>query len=108
MTSENRPKANLINDVDTLIHEPARYNIAALLYVLENADFVFVQRQTGLTPGNLSAHIRKLAAAGYVKVDKSFVGNFPRTTLTLTKEGRLGFEAYRKNMKRVLDNLPEK
>jgi len=108
MTSDETPRANLLNDVDWVIHEPARYNITALLYVLESADFVFVQRQTGLTPGNLSAHVRKLAAAGYVKIDKSFANNFPRTNLTLTAEGRRGFEKYRDNMKRVLDNLPEK
>ena len=107
MASEGKNKANLLSDVDPVVHEPSRYNIAALLYVLESADFVFVQRQTGLTPGNLSAHIRKLADAGYVKIDKGFAGNFPRTNLTLTAEGRRAFEKYRENMKRVLDNLPE-
>ena len=108
MTSDDDARVNLINDVDWVIHEPSRYNITALLYVLESADFVFVQRQTGMTPGNLSAHVRKLVQAGYVKVDKGFANNFPRTTLSLTDEGRLGFETYRKNMKQVLDNLPEK
>lgn len=108
MTSDEKAQPNLLNDVDWLLHEPARYNISALLYVLESADFVFVERQTGLTPGNLSAHIRKLAAAGYVKVDKSFAGSFPRTNLTLTPEGRRSFEKYRENMRLVLDNLPEK
>ena len=37
-------------DIDRLIHEPARYNIMALLYVVERADFLFVQNQTRLTP----------------------------------------------------------
>ncbi|UCG63323.1 MAG: transcriptional regulator [Candidatus Zixiibacteriota bacterium] len=80
----------------------------ALLYVLQSADFVFVQKQTGLTPGNLSAHIRKLAAAGYLKVEKGFAGNFPRTDLTLTAEGRSNFETYRQKMIGALGSLTKK
>jgi hypothetical protein len=45
---------NPFTDIDTLIHEPARLNIIAQLYVLESADFLFLMRQTGLTFGNLS------------------------------------------------------
>lgn len=104
----DRYRPNLIDGVDPLIHEPARYNIMALLYVLRSADFVFVQKQTGLTPGNLSAHIRKLAAAGYLKVEKGFAGSFPRTDLTLTARGRSNFEKYRQKMIGALGSLPKK
>jgi DNA-binding MarR family transcriptional regulator len=94
--------------IDKLIHEPSRYVLMAYLYVVEVADFLFLLRQTGLTWGNLSAHLGKLEAAGYVAIQKEFLGKKPHTTVRLTDEGRNAFEEYRGNMKRVLEKLPTK
>ena len=58
-------------DIDRVIHEPARLMILAYLYVVESADFLFLMRQTGLTGGNLSSHLSKLEAAGYVDIKDS-------------------------------------
>jgi DNA-binding MarR family transcriptional regulator len=95
-----------ITKIDRLIHEPSRYMLMAYLYVVEVADFLFLLRQTGMTWGNLSAHLSKLEAAGYVVIEKEFLGKKPHTTIRLTDEGRNAFEEYREKMKRVLDNLP--
>jgi DNA-binding MarR family transcriptional regulator len=92
--------------IDRLIHEPSRYMIMAYLYVVESADFLFLVRQTGLTWGNLSVHLSKLEAAGYVSIEKEFLGKKPHTTVRLTSEGRTAFDEYRKNMKQTLENLP--
>jgi len=93
--------------IDRLVHEPARYLIMAYLYVVESADFLFLERQTGLTKGNLSSHLSKLETAGYVQILKEFVDKKPHTMLALTMAGRKAFEAYRQNMKRMLNGLPE-
>ena len=95
-----------VTKIDKLIHEPARYMLMAYLYVVEVADFLFLVRQTGMTWGNLSAHLSKLEAACYVVIEKEFLGKKPHTTIRLTSQGRNAFEEYRGNMKRVLDNLP--
>ena len=94
-------------DINKLIHEPARLMIMAYLYVVESADFIFLVRQTGLTWGNLSAHLSKLEAAGYVAIEKEFVNKKPHTMLHLTNEGRTAFKAYRQSMKQVFEGLPE-
>ena len=78
-------KSNL-QSVDKLIHEPARLNIMAHLYVIESADFLFIMRQTGLTFGNLSAHMSKLEDAGYLTIIKEFIGKKPHTMLKLTEK----------------------
>lgn len=96
-----------IVDIDRLIHEPARLMILAILYVVESADFLFLMRQTGLTWGNLSSHLSKLEEAGYVEIEKEFVGKKPHTMLHLTDEGRRSFRDYRQRMKQVLDELPD-
>ena len=92
--------------IDRIIHEPSRYMILAYLYVVESADFLFLVRQTGLTWGNLSVHLSKLEAVGYVSIQKEFLGKKPHTTVRLTSEGRVAFDEYRKNMKQTLENLP--
>ena len=97
-----------IADIDRMIHEPARLMIMSYLYVVERADFLFLMRQTGLTRGNLSSHMSKLEAAGYVAIKKEFVAKIPRTLLWLTGKGRKAFDEYRKNMKQMLDSLNDK
>ena len=94
-------------EVDRLVHEPARFQVMALLYVIESADFVFLMNQTGLTWGNLSAHLSKLEEAGYIEVKKSFKGKRPNTELRLTVAGRQAFQAYRSRLQQLLDGMPE-
>jgi len=93
-------------DIDRVVHEPARLLILAYLYVVESADFLFLERQTGLTRGNLSSHLSKLEDAGYVKIKKEFVEKIPRTLLRLTEKGRKAFRTYRKSMRQVFEDLP--
>ena len=92
-------------DIDRMIHEPARLKIMAHLYVVESADFLFLMRQTGLTHGNLSAHMSKLEAVGYIEVEKEFIGKKPHTMLHLTDEGRVAFKEYSQKMKQLFDDL---
>ena len=92
-------------EIDKLIHEPARLMILATLHAVESADFLFVERQTGLTRGNLSAHMSKLEAAGYIEITKEFVDKIPRTLLRITDEGRTALLEYTENMKQVLNGF---
>jgi DNA-binding MarR family transcriptional regulator len=96
-----------IPKIDKTIHEPARLMIMAYLFVVESADFLFLQRQTGLTWGNLSSHLSKLENAGYVAIEKEFLDKKPHTTLHLTDKGRTAFQEYRESMKQVFEDLPE-
>ena len=94
-----------IAGIDRTVHAPARLSILALLSVVESADFTFVMHQTGLTRGNLSSHMSKLEAAGYIDITREFVDKIPRTLLRLSEQGRDAIDAYRKNMVNVLDGL---
>jgi len=93
-----------IVNIDRLIHEPSRLTIMAHLYVVESADFLFLIRQTGMTWGNLSVHISKLEAAGYLDVRKEFLGKKPHTVVSLTNRGRVAFDSYRESMKQLLED----
>ena len=90
-----------VKDIDKLIHEPARLMIMSYLDVVESADFLFLMRQTGLTFGNLSSHMTRLENAGYLTVEKEFIGKKPNTKLKLTPEGRDAFDNYRTSMSQI-------
>ncbi len=94
-----------IAGVDRIIHEPARTLITAILYAVESADFTYLLRETGLTKGNLSAHLARLEEAGYVKIEKGYRGKVTQTTCSLTEAGRAAFRHYREQMKRALDSM---
>lgn len=91
-----------MTDVDRVIHEPARLLIVALLAGVREADFLWIQRESGLTKGNLSGHLGRLEEAQYVEIEKTYRGKVPLTILRLTKQGKAAFEAYRKNMNGLL------
>jgi DNA-binding MarR family transcriptional regulator len=91
-----------LTDLDRIVHEPARLLIVTVLSTVESADFLFLQRETGLTKGNLSAHLSKLEDAGYVKIEKTFKGKLPLTICKLTASGRRAFEQYRQRLQQFI------
>jgi DNA-binding MarR family transcriptional regulator len=93
----------LLADLDRLIHEPARLALAAILSVVESADFLYLQRETGLTKGNLSSHLAKLEEAGYVAIEKTYRGRVPLTLVRLTDAGASAYKAYRARFKKFLE-----
>jgi DNA-binding MarR family transcriptional regulator len=106
VAKESKDASRQLAEVDPIIHAPARLGIVSVLFVVGAADFAFLTRQTGLTRGNLSSHLRKLEEAGYITVEKKFVKRVPRTLLSLTEQGREAFHIYRKQMQQALDELP--
>lgn len=91
---------------DEIIHQPLRLKIMAALRVLpegERLEFVRLRAITGATEGNLGAHISTLEKAGYIRVEKDFHNNRPRTRASLTKQGRRSFQAYVDYLKDILE-----
>ena len=90
--------------VDRTIHEPSRSIILAILSAVESADFLYLQRETGLTKGNLSVHLSKLEAAGFIQIEKTYRGKVPLTLCRMTEAGRRAFKIYREQLKSFVDN----
>ena len=87
--------------LDRLVHEPARLAIMTALSACRSAEFLFLQRLTGLTKGNLSSHLSKLEEAGLVEIGKQFVGKMPSTCVSLTPEGRMAIEGHWQQLERL-------
>jgi len=94
-------------EIDRLLHEPARLRTLVQLAAVNKADFTWLLGQTGLTRGNLSVQMSKLAEAGVVKVDKRFHNNRPQTLFQLTKAGKAALRKYKQSMQGILDALPD-
>ncbi|HVV65341.1 MAG TPA: transcriptional regulator [Rhizomicrobium sp.] len=91
---------------DAIVHQPVRLKIMAALKALpenEKLEFVRLKALVGATEGNLGAHIGTLEEAGYVEIEKDFVGKKPRTRIALSKRGRRAFEDYVAYLRDILD-----
>ena len=106
MARDGDSAAHPLGSVDRLVHEPARLLILSQLYVVEACDFLFMQKQTGLTKGNLSSHLSKLEDAGYVEILKEFEGKRPRTLLQLTDSGREAFSKHVASLRGWIGGVP--
>lgn len=92
----------MFKELDPLLHAQLRLAVMSLLLGAEEADFVFIREKTGATAGNLSVQLDKLSAAGYITVEKSFVGKKPRTTCRITGKGCEAMATYVEALKTYL------
>jgi DNA-binding transcriptional ArsR family regulator len=90
-----------MQDLDRIIHEPARLRILMLLAGVESADFTFLLNTLGMTSGNLSSHLDRLEKSGYVEVKKSFDGKMPNTDVRLSASGRTALDEYWKEIDQI-------
>lgn len=105
MPNKDIALSHIMANVDRLIHEPARLMILTILSAVDSADFLYLQRETGLTRGNLSSHLSKLEEAGYIKIEKTYREKIPLTLCSLTADGRKAFEEYIKYLKEFVNKM---
>ncbi|RAK57897.1 winged helix-turn-helix domain-containing protein [Phenylobacterium deserti] len=95
---------------DDLIHQPLRLKIMAALYAERNADpleFSKLKSLTQATDGNLGSHLTTLEKAGYVAVEKDFVGKRPRTRVAVTPAGRNAFRRHVDYLRSVVEGVDD-
>ena len=92
-----------MKELNPLLHSQLRLAIMSILMSVEEADFVYLKEKTESTAGNLSVQLDKLSTAGYIAVNKGFVGKKPRTVCTITDIGRKAFEEYVDDLRQYLN-----
>jgi DNA-binding MarR family transcriptional regulator len=98
-----------VNPPDEVIHQSLRLRIMATLNALPRADkmeFTRLRAILGATDGNLGAHLTTLEGAGYVTIEKDFVGRKPRTRVAITASGRTAFARHVNYLRSLLDDPP--
>lgn len=93
----------MYKDLDPLIHSQLRLAIISMLVASEKVEFTHIKEETKAAAGNISIQIKKLQEAGYIKVEKAFKDNYPKTMLSITSKGIKAFESYISNLKKYID-----
>lgn len=91
---------------DEIIHQSTRLRIMAALNGLdrrEALEFTRLKAIVDATDGNLGAHLDTLARAGYVDVEKLFVGRRPQTRIKATTSGRRAFRGHVAFLRKIVD-----
>ena len=94
----------MFKELDPLLHSQLRLAIMSLLMGVEQADFKFIKEKTQATAGNLSVQLDKLSEAGYITVEKTFVGKKPCTICKVSSQGKSAFDAYLEALKSYFEN----
>lgn len=84
----------MFKKLNPLLHSELRLAVMSILVGVDEADFVYIRKQTGATAGNLSVQLDKLSEAGYIAVEKGFKGKRPCTTCRVTEAGISAFSEY--------------
>lgn len=92
-----------MKELDPLLHSQLQLAVMSILMNVEEADFVYLREKTDSTAGNLSVQLDKLANAGYILMEKGFVGKKTRTVCRFTETGRKAFEDYVETLKGYLN-----
>lgn len=84
----------MFRKLNPILHSELRLAVMSILVGVDEADFVYIRKQTGATAGNLSVQLDKLNEAGYIIVEKGFKGKKPCTTCRVTEAGVAAFSEY--------------
>ncbi len=100
-----------MKELNAIIHQPIRLRMMASLIALppkEKVEFTYLRNLLKVTDGNMGAHLIKLEEAGYVKVEKTFVGRTPKSFIWVTNKGRSAFEDHVAVLNEILKAGEEK
>ena len=95
----------MMKELNPSLHSQLRLAVMSILLSVEEAEFVYLKEQTKSTAGNLSIQLDKLSEAGYIEVEKGFVGKKPRTVCRMTETGREAMVEYMETLKEYFANL---
>ena len=91
------------NQLNKIIHERVRLAIMSALMTREKLTFPELKEMLQVTDGNLSVHASHLEKHGLIHVEKDFVGKKPRTTFSITSEGKKQFHQYITDLEQMLE-----
>ncbi len=95
---------NPISHINKAFENRIRLGVMSILMVNDRADFLFLKETLELTDGNLASHLIALEKAGYIEVNKTFVGKKPNTSYVASTEGKQAFREHIDALENLLKN----
>lgn len=93
---------NLLKNINKAFESKVRLGIMSLLMIHEELEFTRIKELLQVTDGNLASHSRALETAGYLLVEKSFVGRKPNTVFRATADGKSAFQQHLKALEELI------
>jgi len=81
-----------------------RLEVMSILLTVDNCNFSFLKEKTNASQGNLSIQLKKLKGVGYIKIEKTFQNNYPKTKCRITSRGKKSFEQFFNTLKTYKDS----
>lgn len=91
-----------INHINKDFESRVRLGIMSVLMVSDPVSFTVLKESLHLTDGNLASHLRALEEAGYLRVEKQFVGRKPNTVYQATLAGTEAFRSHLNALERLV------
>ncbi len=89
-------------ELDDAVLSRPRLSILAALLAGDALDFTFLQKNLGISDGNLGAHLRKLETENYIRSKKVFFKRKPKTWFQITPQGRSALERLFRQLEEML------
>jgi len=89
-------------ELDDAVLSRPRLSILAALLGGDAVDFTFLQKNLGISDGNLGTHLRKLEAEKYIRAKKTFVNRRPKTWFEITPAGRNALAQLLRQLEEIL------
>ena len=90
-------------DLDKIFLNQIRLEVISILLTVDNCNFSFLKEKTNASQGNLSIQLKKLKGVGYIKIEKTFQNNYPKTKCRITSRGKKSFEKFFNTLKAYKD-----
>ncbi len=90
-------------DLDKIFLNQIRLEVMSILLTVDNCNFSFLKEKTNASQGNLSIQLKKLKGVGYIKIEKTFQNNYPKTKCRITSRGKKSFEKFFNTLKAYKD-----
>lgn len=95
---------SIIYNINKLFDHRIRLGMMSVLMVNEYADFTTLKELLDVTDGNLASHSKSLEIAGYIYVEKQFIGRKPNTRYRATKLGKTEFKKHIDALEKLINN----
>lgn len=95
---------DFISRLNKAFESRVRLGIMSVLMVNDEVDFNTLKETLNISDGNIASHIAALEKAGYVNIEKRFIGKKPNTSYSVTKQGKKAFEDHLNALEKLISH----
>ena len=96
---------SIIDKLNKVFDSRVRLGIMSALILNNRTNFNELKELMQVTDGNLASHIKTLEEAGYIQVEKGFIGKKTNTTYALTNTGKKAFKSHLDALEKMIRNV---